>query len=245
MVGVFWRGLPYFLVERSAMLLGGQSMAIETGTYLGDSAEVLASFFPNVITIERDEKLAKNASNRFLGKENIKVLLGSSRELLRNAIPELSTPVLFWLDAHYSGGVTAGEDDPCPLLEELSAIASCRDAVNSIVLIDDARALTGSDGWPTIDEVCKQFELGSWCVAAIDDVLICSNRNFVEELLNDPHTVSRLYELEKLAGEWHSLKWVMAPSRAKSLVRGAMTRFKSRAISLIKKAVRRFRRFSN
>jgi hypothetical protein len=244
-MGVFWRGLPYFLVERSSTLLVGQAMAIETGTYLGDSAEVLASFFSNVITIERDEKLAKNASSRFFGKENIKVLLGSSREQIRNAIPESSTPTLFWLDAHYSGGVTAGADDPCPLLEELSTIASCRDALNTIVLIDDARALTGSDGWPTIDEVCKQFELKSWCVSAIDDVLICSNRNFVKELLNGPHKVSRLYELEKLAGEWPSLKWVVAPYKAKALVRGATNRLKSRAMSLIKKVLRRFRKLSS
>jgi len=231
-LGVFWRGLPYFLVERSSILLTGNSEAIETGTYLGDSAEVLAAFFAKVTTIERDKTLAKNATNRFSNNENISVLLGSSRDLLRGVVPPVGNPALFWLDAHYSGGVTAGEDDPCPLLEELTTIANSRDSVNTIILIDDARALTGFGGWPTLDEVCAQFKLSNWCIAAIDDVLVCSNRDFVKSLLDRPHGTSRLYALEKLAGEWLSLTWVMAPAKVRALARGVIYQLMVRILSL-------------
>jgi hypothetical protein len=233
-MGVFWRGLPYFLVERSSMLLTGNSEAIETGTYLGDSAEVLAAFFAKVTTIERDKTLAKKATNRFINNEDVSVLLGSSRDLLRGVVPPVGCPTLFWLDAHFSGGVTAGEDDPCPLLEELTTIASLRDSNNTIILIDDARALTGSGGWPTLDEVCAQFKLSNWCIAAIDDVLVCSNRDFVKNLLDRPHGISRLYALEKLAGEWLSLTWVMAPAKVKALARGVINRLIARILSLVR-----------
>jgi len=234
-MGVFWRGLPYFLVERSSILLTGNSVAIETGTYLGDSAEVLSAFFTNVTTIERDKTLARNASNRFINKEKISVLLGSSRDLLRGVIPPSDRPAFFWLDAHYSGGVTAGEDDPCPLLEELSTIASLRDSINTIVLIDDARALTGSGGWPTLDEVCAQFDLSKWCIAAMDDVLVCSNRDYVKNLLDRPHDISRLYTLEKLAGEWLSLRWLIYPAKLRALVREMVNRTAAKILSLVRR----------
>ena len=233
LVGVFWRGLPYFLVERSASLLSAKALAIETGTYLGDSTEVLSGFFEHVVTIERDEKLAKNALNRFIGKENIKVHLGNSAEILCEITPQNERPVLFWLDAHFSGGVTAGEEYPCPLLDELAIISKLREADNTIVLIDDARALIGLGGWPTIDQVCRLFDLNKWSFTAIDDVMICTNRSYIELLVNEPDKSSRLFDLERLAGEWLSIRRVMTLTRSIAAVRNVGKRVKSRALSLV------------
>ena len=236
-MGVFWRGLPYFLVERSASLLSAKALAVETGTYLGDSTDVLSGFFEHVVTVERDEKLARNAINRFIGKENIKVHLGSSAEILRDITPQSERPVLFWLDAHFSGGVTAGEDHPCPLLDELEIISKLREADNTIVLIDDARALIGSGGWPTIDQVCRQFDLNKWSIASIDDVMICTNRSFIEFLVNEPNKSSRLFDLERLAGEWLSIHRVMTLARSIAAGRYLKKRVKSRALSVVRYAI--------
>ncbi len=231
-MGVFWRGIPYFLVERSASLLSAEALAIETGTYLGDSTEVLSGFFEHVVSIEKDKKLANNAVNRFIGKENIKVHLGNSAEILGNIMLKNERPVLFWLDAHFSGGVTAGKDYPCPLLDELAIISKLREADNTIVLIDDARDLIGSGGWPTIDQVCRLFDLDKWSIASIDDVMICTNRSFIELLVNEPNKSSRLFDLERLAGEWLSIRRVMTLARSIAAVRYLKKRVKSRLLSL-------------
>jgi hypothetical protein len=68
---------------------------------------------------------------------NVVLALGDSRTLLAQALPGLP-PTLFWLDAHWCGGHTAGElDAECPLLEELELLAPELD--RHFVLIDDAR----------------------------------------------------------------------------------------------------------
>ena len=233
-MGVFWRGIPYFIVEGSASLLSATAIAIETGTYRGDSTDVLAGFFPEVISIERDVDLAKSAAKRFVGKENIRVLEGSSLDLLNVIMPDRERPTLFWLDAHYSGGVTAGNNDPCPLIDEIILISRRRTADNTVVLIDDARSLTGHGGWPTVDEVCSKFDLETWSMAIIDDVMICSNRSYLRALISEPEKLSRLFELEKLAGEWIPLRRVMKLAQAIAIVRHVKKRMTIRIMSYVR-----------
>jgi hypothetical protein len=58
-------------------------------------------------------------------------------------------PVLFYLDAHWSGGETAGEDvdGGCPVLRELEVIARYRKKdVSDMIIVDDMR-LMGKDSW--------------------------------------------------------------------------------------------------
>jgi hypothetical protein len=56
----------------------------------------------------------------------------------------------------------------------------------------------------------------------------------VKNLLDRPHGISRLYALEKLAGEWLSLTWVMAPAKVKALARGVINRLIARILSLVR-----------
>jgi hypothetical protein len=60
-------------------------------------------------------------------------------------------PIIFYLDAHYSGGKTAGSDidNGCPLLRELNVI--CKRQNNSdIIFVDDIRLL-GKAEWSGIE----------------------------------------------------------------------------------------------
>mgnify|MGYP001369983704 CR=1 FL=1 len=42
--------------------------------------------------------------------------------MLKNIIKNIDKPALFWLDGHYSGGVTGMGDNETPILEELEQI---------------------------------------------------------------------------------------------------------------------------
>jgi hypothetical protein len=72
---------------------------------------------------------------------------GDSGEVLKKFIDALHEPVLFYLDAHFSGGKTAfgtPEDNGCPLLRELAVLGKRTE--DDIVIVDDMR-LMGKTSW--------------------------------------------------------------------------------------------------
>src|ERR1700682_2968118 len=60
-------------------------------------------------------------------------------------------PALFWLDAHWSGRVTARGKDDSPIIPELRAIL--RSAPSGSVILIDARCLEGRGGYPTVPDL--------------------------------------------------------------------------------------------
>jgi hypothetical protein len=57
-----------------------------------------------------------------------------------------------WLDAHYSGPVTARGAIDSPIVREMEAIRA-HPVAGHVVLIDDMRDFQGRDGYPTVDEL--------------------------------------------------------------------------------------------
>jgi hypothetical protein len=110
---------------------------VETGTYGGGTAAWAAGHFASVHSIEASETYWGEARARYGSLQNLEFILGHSPTQLAALTPRLARP-MFWLDAHWCGGVTAGAEGECPLLEEIAAIAAARLA-QPIVLIDDAR----------------------------------------------------------------------------------------------------------
>lgn len=110
---------------------------IETGTYLGATTKIMAALMEKCITVELDMALYNRAVDQFKDMPHVICFQGNSGRLISKILAELSTPALFWLDAHYSGGMTAdaGYD---PLLEELDAIVRHK-VKQHVILIDDAR----------------------------------------------------------------------------------------------------------
>ncbi|MEM2772756.1 MAG: hypothetical protein QXR88_02810 [Candidatus Pacearchaeota archaeon] len=123
---------------------------VETGTYLGDTIDQIKYEFREIFSIEIDKKLADYAAKRFRSFKHIKIINGDSRLELPKIIENINEPILFWLDAHYSGGITA-KSDKNPLLYELEYILD-NWKCGSLILIDDVR-LFGTDEWPTMDEI--------------------------------------------------------------------------------------------
>jgi hypothetical protein len=149
---------PYFPKEISLQMaaMAGAEVFIETGTYYGGTTLWAATEFKEVHTIELSEYLYNYTKKDFLSKGNITSWLGDSRAVLPEILKTQKQNLVFWLDGHYSAGVTAGGNDPCPLLRELEIILAREN--DDIIIIDDARCCAGDEGWPTIVELYNKIE---------------------------------------------------------------------------------------
>lgn len=132
---------------------------IETGTYLGLSAEWASKFFKIVHSIEASEHYFQNAQIRLKNSKNIYLHYGRSQEVLPKIITKVEGAILFWLDAHWSAGDTFKDQIECPLLDEIHQINSLNNN-NNFIFIDDAHMFLSPPplphnpkDWPTIDKV--------------------------------------------------------------------------------------------
>jgi hypothetical protein len=125
---------------------------IETGTYYGDMVEAQRGNFAKIFSIELSTDLWKKAFERFQQYPGIKILQGDSGVVLHKIMPEITQPALFWLDGHFSEGVTAKGDKDCPIYEELGAIFKAPPQ-DHVILIDDARCFVGRGDYPTIEDL--------------------------------------------------------------------------------------------
>lgn len=126
---------------------------VETGTYLGEMVEAMAPFFRRVHTIELSKELHRTTSSRLAHVRNVCFHLGDSGEVLGDVIPQISGKILFWLDGHYSGGITAQGHTDTPILSELAHITQHPNVKESVILVDDARCFTGEgeyEHYPTL-----------------------------------------------------------------------------------------------
>jgi len=135
---------------------------IETGTYLGDTTFDLRNSFEFLHTIELSNELYLNAREKFKNHNNIQVLNGDSGIVINELLDKITNSrILFWLDGHYSEGITAKSELVTPILKELISIREheVKIGINHIILIDDAHLFTGSDDYPELSvflDFCKQ-----------------------------------------------------------------------------------------
>ena len=124
---------------------------IETGTYLGDMVDGVRNVFEEVYSIELSPRLHLEARARFKGAPHVTLLQGDSGAVLKDLLPRLSRPCLFWLDGHYSGGITALGNKETPIVNELDHILRHKLLLNHVILIDDARCFTGEGDYPGLE----------------------------------------------------------------------------------------------
>lgn len=122
---------------------------IETGTYLGAMVNATKDNFKKIYTIELDMKLYLHTKNKFEKFKHIKIFLGDSAKILSKLLKTVKKPAIFWLDAHYSKGITAKGGKLTPILEELTAILNHK-VKDHIILIDDASNFLGKNDYPTL-----------------------------------------------------------------------------------------------
>jgi hypothetical protein len=176
-MGLVRMGAPNNLIEELTASFKINNF-VETGTYHGGTASWAADRFKNVLTIEYSKELYEQAIAKF-NVSNIEFIFGDSRTELSKLIERLDSSSLFWLDAHWSGGVTYGDTDQCPLIEEINIINSS--SFDNFILIDDARLFTSPpqpphkiEQWPDIAaviEALKSKQTDKYIVI-IEDVII-------------------------------------------------------------------------
>jgi hypothetical protein len=128
---------------------------IETGTYRGEMVEAIKTTFDRIYSIELDSTLYETAKQRFSKSRSITIIKGDSGRVLPKLLKSIKSPCLFWLDAHYSSGITGRGELETPIMKELQCILS-HSIKKHVILIDDARCFVGKNDYPTIREL-KRF----------------------------------------------------------------------------------------
>lgn len=151
---------PHFVkratVRAYARRFGARTL-VETGTYLGDMVEAMKDEFDRIYSIELGEELYRNACRRFQDHPEIVLLLGDSADVLRTVLPQLDDVTLFWLDGHWSEGITARGEKETPIVDELELILAARDR-GDVILVDDAREVGTNPAYPTLDAMRGQVQ---------------------------------------------------------------------------------------
>ena len=124
---------------------------IETGTYFGEMINAQRDNFKKIYSIELSYDLYQKAKNRFQAFSHIELINGDSGEKIKQILQQLNEPAVFWLDGHYSEGITAKGNKNTPIEEELLHITI--HPYPHIILIDDARLFNNSEDYPTVEKI--------------------------------------------------------------------------------------------
>ena len=177
-MGIVTPGIPEEIVIELANLNNAR-VFVETGTSSGKTTRWASKHFDSVFTIERSEDLYDLYHEDLARLKGVKPILGSSRDVLSGIVADIGErKAVYWMDGHWSGEGTAGEDDECPLLAELACLS---DRMHDIILIDDARLFLRVPPlphkpaqWPVISQVVDALSTSA-ChryIQIIDDVII-------------------------------------------------------------------------
>jgi hypothetical protein len=133
----------------------GLKTLVETGTYYGEMVAAMKGCFDQIYSIEYVPELADRARKKFERYPHIRISCGDSRVVMPEVLAMLQGPALFWLDAGYYGWV-GKQGDQQRLSAELEMILSHPHP--HIILLDDARGLTGQNGIPSVADVKSYVE---------------------------------------------------------------------------------------
>jgi len=128
---------------------------IETGTHTGTTAFEMSKYFKRVDTIEIAKNLFDHCKSIKEQKDltNVNLHLGDSSILLEKILKNLKGESIFFLDGHYSHGITGRGNKDVPLLDELKTIDSNYN-YSGVIIIDDARLFgtVKDEDWSDITE---------------------------------------------------------------------------------------------
>jgi hypothetical protein len=130
---------------------------IETGTYLGQTTELVARNFPEILidTIEVDRELYLRARSCLSNySPQVRIWYGDSSSVLSQVLKErVVGRVLFWLDGHLSQGITSSGSEETPLSFELEIISNHLISASNdcLIVIDDFHEILSNPNYPALD----------------------------------------------------------------------------------------------
>jgi len=127
---------------------------VETGTFYGDMVNAMKEEFDQIYSIELSQCLYKKCVRRFKGDKKIIIIQGDSGVEIKNVVDRIQRPALFWLDGHYSAGITAKGENETPICKELSHILNAP-IRNHVIVIDDAWKFGSDPAYPSIEELTQ------------------------------------------------------------------------------------------
>ncbi len=148
----------------------GCPVLIETGTFRGHMIAAMLDSFEEIHSIELSDELFAKAQQRFADNRHVHLHHGDSGEMLPKLLAKIKRPVVFWLDAHASGGETATGKIDTPIVEELAEILR-HPIKNHVILIDDAREFGVGKHYPTTNRL-KKMMAGTYPVFEVKDDII-------------------------------------------------------------------------
>lgn len=161
---------------------------VETGTFWGENIPSKLPFFKEIHSIDLKEEYVVQARNKF-PFPNVTFHHGDSAEVLARLVNTWNEPVVFYLDAHWSGGETAKGSKETPLLEEMTILGKRQ--YDDIIFIDDTRffgkkmfgGIPGDHMWPytefdwrdvTLENILKNFghDVDIWPCDTFDRIML-------------------------------------------------------------------------
>jgi hypothetical protein len=132
----------------------GLKVFVETGTYYGDMVAAMKPFFDEIYSIELSSELFAISQRRFRADRHVHLVHGDSATEVEHVVKRIDRSALFWLDGHFSAGVTAKGSKDTPVFEELAHIFAAGHLPH-VVVIDDARCFGTNPEYPTLEELLE------------------------------------------------------------------------------------------
>jgi hypothetical protein len=129
----------------------GIDYLIESGTFTGHTVDALKNDFAKIDSIEIEPRLFNDARKKFKKYPNVNIILGDTKFVLPQLISKKNEAAIYWLDGHYSWGITGMGEKITPILDELRAVLSRYQG--DVILIDDARLFVGEYDYPMLDDL--------------------------------------------------------------------------------------------
>jgi len=176
----FAENSPFF-VKRKVLLNNSYGKYwIETGTYFGQMTRFLSGISFQVWTIEPDLYLLENAKKISKRFNNIQFIHGTSETTLEKLLTEVSKitkDLNFWLDGHYSHGLTFKAEVDTPIKFELEVIRNFEKSFSNItIFIDDVRCFEKNEGiyedYPSLNYLVDWANLNGFNWKIMHDIFI-------------------------------------------------------------------------